>query len=289
MHNSKPLRSSTLRIPVITLAVALAAALLVGCAQAQPTTLRVLTYNIHHGEGLDKKIDLERIAKLIRESKADLVALQEVDRNVKRSGSVDQPARLSELTGMKSVFGKNIDLQGGQYGNAVLSRLPIQKHENHHLPLLSKEQRGLLEVLVTVGPRKLIFCATHFNEKPDSEEQKASVAMLKEFVEKRAGTPMIIGGDFNATPKTRTVTDLSRFLTSAMPVDSKDLFTFPADKPDRLIDYVLYTPKTGLRCTEVRVLPEPVASDHRPVLTVFEFATSTSHPSEGSEKGAPSR
>lgn len=289
MHNNRSCRGNALRACVITLAVALAVSMLVGCAQAQPATLRVLTYNLHHGEGLDKKIDLERIAKLIRESKADLVALQEVDRNVKRSGGVDQPAKLAELTGMKAVFEKNIDLQGGQYGNAVLSRLPVQKHENHHLPLLSKEQRGLLEVLVTIGPRKLIFCATHFNEKPDSEEQKASVAMLKDFVEKRAGTPMILGGDFNATPKTRTVTDLSRFLMSAMPADSKDLFTFPADKPDRLIDYVFYTPKTGLRCTEARVLPEPVASDHRPVLAVFEFLSSVSLPSETSEKSSSSR
>jgi len=87
-------------------------------AQRPPDQLRVLSYNIHHGEGTDGKLDLVRIAKIIRQVDPDVVTLQEVDRNVRRSESVDQPAQLAELTDMQVRFGANIELQGGQYGNA---------------------------------------------------------------------------------------------------------------------------------------------------------------------------
>ena len=73
------------------LAAVLAWVLLVGCSEPGATRLRVLSYNIHHGEGLDGRIDLERIASVIRASEADLVALQEVDQSTERSGGVDQP------------------------------------------------------------------------------------------------------------------------------------------------------------------------------------------------------
>ena len=65
-----------------------------------PATLRVMTWNIRHGEGLDGRVDLERIAAVIRASGADLVGLQEVDRGVRRTGGVDMPAELARLTGL---------------------------------------------------------------------------------------------------------------------------------------------------------------------------------------------
>ena len=74
--------------------------------------LRILCYNIHHAEGVDRQLDVERIARVIRSVKPDLVALQEVDQNVKRTQVVDQPARLAKLTEMRVVFGANIELQG---------------------------------------------------------------------------------------------------------------------------------------------------------------------------------
>ena len=107
--------------------------------------LSVMTYNIHHGEGTDGKVDIERIAAVIKQADPDLVALQEVDQKVKRSGQIDQPAELARLTGLHVVFGGNLPLEGGEYGNAVLSRFPIKRHENHSLPRTDGgEQRGVL-------------------------------------------------------------------------------------------------------------------------------------------------
>jgi len=81
-----------------------------------PIRLHVVTYNIHHGEGTDGRIDLERIAALLSSMQPDLVALQEVDRNTIRTGRVDQFEMLERLTGMRGAFGKAMDFDGGSYG-----------------------------------------------------------------------------------------------------------------------------------------------------------------------------
>jgi hypothetical protein len=109
---------------------ALAACLVAALAPAPPTraargrTLRVMSYNVHVGIGMDKKIDLGRVAEVIRRERPDLVGLQEVDRGVERTGRVDQVAELARLTGMRYAFAPNLSYQGGWYGVAILSRLP---------------------------------------------------------------------------------------------------------------------------------------------------------------------
>ena len=246
---------------------------LVGCGSGQPATVRVLTYNIHHGEGMDRQIDLERVAGVIRRSEADLVALQEVDRGVERSGRVDQADRLAELTGMRAIFEKNIDFQGGEYGNAVLSRLPIDSHENHYLPKSpGGEQRGALEVHVQVGGEELVFFGTHFDHRSGEGERVASVAMLRELVEKYLDFPVIVAGDLNAGPDSETMSDAAAFLMDVCDAEGPPGPTYPADEPVRRIDHILCNRHPGLRCTGCRVIPEALASDHRPVLAVFELA-----------------
>jgi endonuclease/exonuclease/phosphatase family metal-dependent hydrolase len=259
-------------IRVFKLLLAVMPLLLVGCSQGKPVTLRVLTYNIHHGEGVDGQIDLERIAGVIRQAEPDLVALQEVDRGVQRTARVDEPARLAELVGMRAVFERNIEYQGGDYGNAVLSRLPIIRHENHFLPQsLPKEQRGMLEVHVRVSDRTLVFLATHFDYHPDDGERMASAKVVREFVEKHPDLPIILAGDLNARPDSPPVSALTAFLTDTFVPGAGPGHTYPAATPDRRIDYILHNRHPAIRSLECRVLAEPVASDHRPVLAVFEI------------------
>ena len=100
------------------------------CAARAPAargrvSLRVMSYNIHVGVGMDKKQDLKRIADVIKLYNCDLVGLQEVDRGVERTGRVDEIRELARLTGMDYAFAHNLDYQGGQYGVAVLSRFPM--------------------------------------------------------------------------------------------------------------------------------------------------------------------
>src|SRR5207253_8526062 len=103
-----------------------------GCATR--STLRVMTYNIHHGAGADGRVDVERIAKVIKSADADLVAIQEVDRCTKRSGGIDEAAELERLTGMHAIWGKAMDFDGGEYGQLILCSMPVRANAVYHLP-----------------------------------------------------------------------------------------------------------------------------------------------------------
>ncbi len=238
---------------------------------AEPFSIRVLCYNIHHGEGVDGKLDLERIAKVIRSVSPDVVALQEVDRKVERTGHVDQPAELARLTKMQVVFEKNIDFEGGQYGNAVLSKLPIIEHTNVRLPSLDDgEQRGVL--ICKLKPDSLdhsiqLLC-THLDHRPDDRERLASATQINQLIASRGETPAILAGDLNSTRDSRV---LAAFAKQWRPANTEELPTVPVKKPKRQIDFILPRPAARWKTKDVRVLDEAVASDHRAIFAVLEL------------------
>lgn len=237
----------------------------------QPLQLRVLSYNIHHCEGVDRKLDVQRIAEVIRSVQPDIVALQEVDQNVKRSQSVDQPARLAELTQMQVVFGVNIPLQGGHYGNAILSRFPITSHQNHLLPNINNsEQRGVIEAIIAVPAPldQLVFLATHLDYRVDQRERLASVKVINDLIAKRGDAAAILAGDMNATPDSETLGLLS---TVWKITNENPQFTIPVKQPTKQIDFILYAPPAQWQAVETRVLDEDVASDHRAIFSILQW------------------
>ncbi len=141
-------------------------------AAPPPVQLRVLTYNILHGAGLDGKLDLARTAEVIKRVNPDLVALQEVDKGTQRSGRVDEAAELGRLTGMHAVFGKAMDFNGGQYGEAILSRYPFESTNLHALPQIKgREPRGALDVQIKVEGQPLRFISTHWDHLDDDSNR----------------------------------------------------------------------------------------------------------------------
>ena len=233
--------------------------------------LRVLSYNIHHGEGVDRKLDLPRIANVIKSMKPDLVALQEMDRGTERTNKVDQPAELARLTGLNVAFGGNIRHQGGDYGNAVLSRLPIKQHKNHQLPRFDDgEQRGVLEVAVRMREEggTLLFLATHLDHRTGDRERVASAKVIIELVADRMSQPAVLAGDLNDVPESKTLRELGTMWTGA---NEKVLPTVPVNQPTKQIDFILFRPTERWRVIEVQVLDEAVASDHRAIFAVLEL------------------
>lgn len=258
-HDDEVLNQASDHIPVVVT---------LGLPARAPVRLRVLSYNVHHGEGTDGKLDLARIARVVKKASPDLVALQEVDQDTERSGGVDQPRRLGELTKMHVAFGGNLAFQGGRYGNVVLSRFPILAKRNEALPNHDRgEPRGALRVTID-HPRleKLYFVATHFDHRRAPESRLASVELLNRLA-KRWKRPTILAGDFNATPGSREIRDLIGSWATATPVA---LPTVPVKRPTKQLDYVFYRRPSEWRVHEVRVLDERVAADHRPVLAVLE-------------------
>jgi len=247
-----------------------------GCQNARPaaaaSTFRVMTFNIHHGAGLDGKVDLPRIADLIKREQADIVALQEVDKGVKRTAQRDCPAELAALTGMSCVFSNNFHFQGGEYGNAVLTRFPIKRWTNRHYQMLRPdEQRGLLQVVLDVHGRELVFLNTHIDYRGDDSERLLNAAEIVEAIQPYRGRPMILCGDFNDTPGSRTHQKLAQAFEDAWLIAGKgDGFTIPAEKPRKRIDFIWISKDPSIEALRAWV-PESEASDHLPAVGEFRL------------------
>jgi len=236
----------------------------------QTNTFRVMTYNIHHGQGTDGKVDLDRIAALIKAEKADIVALQEVDRGTLRTTRRDFPAELAKLTAMNVYFDKNIDYQGGEYGNIILSRFPVLEKTNTHYQMLSQhEQRGLLQVVLAVNGRKLFFMSTHLDYHNDDAERALDVKTIKAALDSNTNMAAILCGDFNEGPGSRTYHRLSELLTDAWKTVGKGSgFSFSSSGPWERIDYIWHS--KGV--TPVKAwITRTSASDHLPVLAEFSL------------------
>lgn len=243
------------------------------CSQSnnqKPFQLRCLTYNIYHGEDMNGGSNLEAVAGIIKSVSADIVALQEVDKNVNRSHNIDLAAELGRLTGMHALFGKAMDYDGGEYGEAVLSRFPVIELVNHALPhSQGHEPRAALAVIAQLpNGEKFKFIGTHLDHPKNSPDRLQQAIKINEIVSSDS-MPTILAGDLNDTPESEPIRILRGLWTDAAANSAQ--FTYPSVNPERRIDYILYYPKNRWRVTESQVLDEEIASDHRPVLTILEL------------------
>src|SRR5688572_28353748 len=247
----------------------------VGCStvsRAEPEEVTVLSYNIHHGAGTDGKLDLERIARIIRDQRPDVVALQEVDVKTSRSGGVDEAVELGRLTGMNAVFGKAMDYSGGGYGQAILSRWPIKKHFVHQLPQRAgREPRVLLVGTIENAKGSFVFASTHLDHEIEEVRVEQARAINRILIQQDQKTPVVLAGDFNAVAESETMQELFKMWIDTAGDSAAP--TIPARNPRRRIDYILVARGANGAWKTLRseVLNEPVASDHRPVKVELEL------------------
>ncbi len=247
--------------PWVALAVALAAA---ACA-APPAaaTVRVITWNVHHGADAADRVDVTRLADELAALAPDIVCLQEVDVGVRRSGHVDLPAELARRLGLHAVFGKNIDYQGGDYGNAILSRWPIGEHGNLHYHMLRPgEQRGLLVAAIDTPVGRCTVGCTHIDWRPGDAERVANCAEILGL-----GAQLdVLAGDFNDLPDSRVHAALATAFADCWSAVGEGVgATYPQAEPRRRIDWLLVRRGSGWAPSDACV-PACAASDHRPVL-----------------------
>jgi len=278
-----------------SLALGVGAALAMACAPrvpqpapavaAAPASMRVLVLNMHAGMDVNGQSNLDSVAALVRDVRADLVLLQEVDSVVRRSGGVDQPAELARRTGLHAVFGSSLNFQGGEYGIAVLSRWPVAAHAVVHLPVAppqersggSMEPRTALHVQVTTPSGPLYVLNTHLDPSGDDHWRRQEADSVLAYARRlaAAGATVLVGGDFNSTPESAVQQRLRdgglRDLWLAC--GQGEGLTYPAADPVKRIDY-LYAldperdPALGATgCERAEVLLSQ-ASDHRAVLFV---------------------
>lgn len=240
-------------------------------AQESPQpSLRILCYNIHWALGMDGKYDVARVAEVIKAARPDLVALQEVDVGIRRSNRMHEVRMLAEMTGMAGRFGPTQHYEGGLFGNAVLTRLPILDVEIHPLPYteatpeLQTYPRGAIAVTVTAPDgQPLRFVSTHFQHNVAEDRVAQAKAINELFAADGDLLRTILAGDMNAKPEEEPIRILRERWTNA--TDEPPSPTVPVVNPTSRIDYIFYRPADRFVLKEARVIPEEMASDHRPV------------------------
>lgn len=225
--------------------------------------IRAVTFNILHGQRGDGSgvVDLDQLAACTAGFAADLLALQEVDVGVPRSGRADQPAAVARATGMEAVFGRAHRVGGvGKYGNALLARGPISEVEVQRLPKTARHHEPRAAILATVhlDGRPLSVAATHLSiHRPEVLDQLATVVAALAM----RPPPLLLLGDLNLlTEEVAPVVGAAGLtLVGGEP-------TFPAPEPRIRIDHLAVA---GLTPGPASVVATP-CSDHRALVVDLE-------------------
>lgn len=220
--------------------------------------IRVMTYNIRGGLGMDGQRSIARIAEVVAAHSPDIVCFQELHQRTFRVGWHDQARQLQGLLGMPVVFQRNFNLIFGGEGVGIGSRFPILSVNHHFLPSV-RERRGVLHVQVQTPEFPISVFCTHWGLKPDERNRQAQATA---DIVKNASAPVILCGDLNDRPDAASLQTLLSATSLQDTTNSREP-TYPSDTRTAKIDYILCSPE--LRIETASVIAS-LASDHRPLL-----------------------
>ena len=227
----------------------------VGISTASAQKVRVMSYNVKNGIGMDKVKDISRCAEVIRKAKPDVVAIQEVDSMTRRNKKEVLGELAEKSGGYHAYFGKAIDYKGGAYGVGVLSKKPALSVKSYPLPN-DKEAR----VLLVVEYEKYYMLCTHLSGVPKKLGRGIQVDIIRDVVSK-LDKPAFIAGDMNARPTSAPMMAFKEFST-VLTDESK--MTAPSHKPGKCIDYILGA-NGSFKVKREKVMYGCLYSDHLPV------------------------
>jgi endonuclease/exonuclease/phosphatase family metal-dependent hydrolase len=240
--------------------------------------LRVATYNVHKCRGLDGRVRPSRIARVLREIAADVVALQEVLSVPGRGREHDQARFIADELGLEMQLGPVRSLRGGEYGNVVLSTFPLGPGCRHDLSVAGREARGCLQSEVRLrGGTLLHVFNVHLGT--SLRERRQQARLLLEAIRssgRDAEGPRVVLGDFNDwTAGLASHLHTARFRSVDLRSHLRRRRTYPGLLPFLHLDHIYYDDGLELRGL---VLPRTpialVASDHLPLVADFEVRAS---------------
>ena len=245
------------------------------CSSRPSTSIKILSYNIKHGVGNDDSLDLSRALEVIKRQAADFVALQEVDHFTQRSGHLDQTHFLADALHATGNFGSFMDYQGGAYGMATLSSLPIISTKNLRLPDGIYEPRIAMVHEIAISDKTTILLANvHFDwvsGQRGEQSRMAQAGVLIKYLD-QFDLPSIIIGDFNCPPDSPT---MELFYSAGFSFASKgeDHLSFQGDHQVE-IDHLILRATHSMHMTvkQIDLLDEPLVSDHRPLIAQIELS-----------------
>jgi len=238
---------------------------------AQADTLRVMSFNILHGATTKNDFNLDTLAGVINHYQPDLVALQEVDFKTKRAKNYDLPTELGIRTKMASLFARAMYYDGGEYGEAVLSKFTFIASENLSLPHLpnSEPRAALVTRVKTKNGNTIQFVGTHLDHlKDETDKVMQANAIVKSLGDTEY--PTLLVGDLNAVPYSAPITILSEKFTKPQHSNAWK-GTFPATGPNICIDHIMYNQPNKWKVLDYEVFCENYASDHCIVIATLVF------------------
>ena len=230
--------------------------------------MRIMSYNIHSGKNMDNMLDIAAIGEVIRGLAPDICALNEVRMRTKDIDGREIAPELADMTGMYWRFGRAIYFNGGEYGNAMLSRYPISFTRVVPVPDVPEgerekrfESRAVLEAIVLTdkGPMQVLTC--HFGLSR-GEQERAAETVLSML---RTDMPCALMGDFNIEPDNGLIAKLRERLCDTA---GDTPLTFPARGAGIKIDYIFLS--NHFSCDGLKT-QQTFASDHLPVFTDAEL------------------
>jgi endonuclease/exonuclease/phosphatase family metal-dependent hydrolase len=239
--------------------------------------VRIATYNVHKCRGLDGRVRPSRIARVLRDIGADVVALQEVLSVPGRDREHDQPRFLAHELGLEMQLGAVRSLRGGEYGNVVLSAFPLGAGCRYDLSVAGREARGCLRADVRLEDGSLLHV---FNVHLGTSllERRQQVLSLLEAV-RSAGRevtgPRVVLGDFNDwTAGLASHLRAAHFRAVDLRAHLRRRRTYPGLLPFLHLDHIYYDEGLELRGLVLpRTASALVASDHLPLVADFEVRT----------------
>ncbi|MEA2487760.1 MAG: hypothetical protein QOF16_1414 [Actinomycetota bacterium] len=222
---------------------------------AERARIRVATFNLHRCEGADGVVDVSRSIAAIAATEADVIALQEIDRGLPRSGSIDQVAEIERATGLHVHFRATVRRAGGEYGIGLATSDPIDVVATDLPGGGDSEPRAALIASIDVAGTRVAVIATHLAQGRHRTIQELQLARLAELVSARPGL-VVLMGDLNRRPGELDVLGAAGLRAAV------EAPTFPARKPRRQLDHILvsegvYVVGGGSIATD--------ASDHLPL------------------------
>jgi len=240
-------------------------------AQQKNKLVKVLSFNILHGATTNGSFDLDIIANVIKKADADFVSLQEVDFKTNRAKKYDLPTELGVRTKMTAIFGRAMYYDGGEYGEAILSKYSFLSTRNSALPYTKgNEPRTALEVTTVLKSGDTIsFIGTHLDHlEIDTDRVSQATALNKVFSNNKY--PTILSGDLNDVPTSKTINILENYWKASYNKASP-IKTYPSDNPTLKIDYVLYYPREKWKVVRRETICDVIASDHCGYLVTLEL------------------
>lgn len=245
--------------------------------EATTRDITILSYNIRNGgRRLDGVYDRPLQHRVALATQSDLVALQEVDRKTSRVEGADVPAEFAKALSMNFHYAPAIRYAGGEYGTAALSKFTIVRSATIPLPTPGENRAAALIVTKLADGGEVSFVSVHLDSSGKSDAQRlANTRALIAALEIERKTPVILAGDFNATPDSPIFSLLAEAGFRRCQAKPGAALSFPADKPRQLIDHVLLRDGATLRLEDAgtEVVNEPRSSDHRPLISHLRLVT----------------